>query len=170
MQIATTERLVLRHFTEEDAPFVLRILQSAGFLQYIGDRGVKNLHDAVQYIKDKFLKPYASLGFGMYAIELKEGGIAIGMAGLVKRDHLTHADLGYALLPEYGGQGFAQEAASAVIKFTRETLQLDTLLAIVTPNNRSSIRLLEKLGFKFEKEIIQNDETLLLFKKQLLVT
>lgn len=164
MQIATTQRLIIREFTLADAPFVLQMLQTPGWLQFIGDRGVRNLGDAERYIDVKFLQVYAALGFGMYAVALKESAELIGMAGLVKRDHLAHADLGFALLPEYEGRGIALEAASAVLEFARETLQLDPLLAIVMPENSRSIALLQKLGFVFEQEL-NDDKILLVFKK-----
>jgi|SRR5215213_1669414 len=161
-----TPRLFLTHFTEHDAPFILRILNTPGWLQFIGDRNVKTLEVAQQYTKDKLIAGYAKFGFGMYAVKLKETQDLVGMCGLVKRDTLEHADIGYAFLPEYTGQGYALEAAAAVLKYANQTLGLHPLLAIVTPGNRSSIKLLQKLNFAFQRNIVQNGEELLLFKQQ----
>ena len=166
MIIIETERLLLEHFTEDDAPFVLNILNTPGWLQFIGDRNVKTLEVAQQYTRDKLIGGYAKFGFGMYVVRLKENNEAIGMCGLVKRDHLEHADIGYAFLPEYTGKGYALEAAIAVKQFANQTLGLNPLLAIVTPANSSSIKLLEKLNFVFERKISQNGEELMLFRQQ----
>src|SRR5215207_76743 len=95
MKIIETSRLVINHFTEEDARFILNILNTPGWLQFIGDRGVKTLEVAQQYIKDKLLAGYQKFGFGMYAVRLKDTDETIGMCGLVKRDNLEHPDLGY---------------------------------------------------------------------------
>lgn len=162
----TTPRLLLTHFTEQDAPFILRILNTPGWLQFIGDRNIKNLETAQQYTKEKLIASYTKFGFGMYAVKLKETQELIGMCGLVKRDNLEYADIGYAFLPEFTGQGYAIESAKAVLDYANNTLQLHPLLAIVTPGNASSIRLLDKLNFTFQRSIVQNGDELLLFKQK----
>lgn len=166
MTIAETGRLLIRRFNEADAPFVLRLLNTAGWLRFIGERGVETMADARRYIIEKFAGSYATHGYGMYLVQVKETGVPIGMCGLVKRDSLEHADLGYAFLPEYGGKGYAFEAAVAVMRLATETLKLNPVLAIVTPDNKSSIALLQKLDFLFEKTITDNGEELLLFKNE----
>ena len=166
MTITQTPRLLLTHFTEEDAPFVLRILNTPGWLQFIGDRNVKTLEVAEAYTKEKLIGAYTRFGFGMYAVKLKDTLEIIGMCGLVKRDHLEHADIGYAFLPEFTGQGYAREAATAVMEYANRVLGLQPLLAIVTPTNNSSIRLLEKLNFAFQRRVALNGEELMLFKQR----
>jgi [ribosomal protein S5]-alanine N-acetyltransferase len=165
MQITETPRLLIDHFTEDDAPFVLRILNTPGWIQFIGDRNVRTLEAAEKYTKERFMAGYVKPGFGMYAVRLKETGATVGMCGLLKRDHLEHADIGYALLPEYGGKGYALEAAAAVLEYANNTLQLDPVLAIVTPGNTGSVKLLEKLHFVLQGTSLHNGEELLLFKK-----
>ena len=161
----TTPRLLLTEFTEEDAPFILRILNTPGWLQFIGDRNIKTLESAHQYTKDKLIAGYAKFGFGMYAVKLKETQELIGMCGLVKRDNLEHADIGYAFLPEYTVKVYAIESASAILEYANTTLGLKPILAIVTPGNDSSIRLLEKLDFAFQRNVVNNGEELLLFRQ-----
>jgi RimJ/RimL family protein N-acetyltransferase len=163
--ITETSRLRLTQFTEEDAPFVLQILNTPGWLQFIGDRNVKTLEIAKDYTKEKLIAAYTKFGFGMYAMRLKDTGEIIGMCGLVKRDNLDHADIGYALLPEFSGKGYAREAASAVLKHANEVLKLNPILAIVTPGNNSSIKLLENLQFSLQGNVVHNGTELLLFQQ-----
>jgi [ribosomal protein S5]-alanine N-acetyltransferase len=165
MIITQTPRLLLTHFTETDAPFILRILNTPGWLQFIGDRNVRTLEVAQEYTKDKLISGYTKFGFGMYAVKLKDTGEVIGMCGLVKRDHLEHVDIGYAFLPEFTGQGYAKEAAAAILEYANDTLGLRPVLAIVTPDNSSSIKLLAKLNFAFERSVAVNGEELFLFKQ-----
>ena|SRR5689334_1724544 len=151
MIVLETDRLILRHFNPDDAPFILALLNEPSFLRFIGDKKVRTLDDARQYISNGPIATYAQHGFGLYQVELKEAHTPIGMCGLLKREELPHPDIGFAFLPDFWNKGFAYEAAAAVLKDARERLQLDRLLAIVNPDNESSIRLLEKLGFNFEQ-------------------
>jgi len=143
MKSLETPRLLLRPFAFSDAPFILRLLNEPSFLEHIGDKGVRTLEDARRYLEDGPLASYARHGHGLMAVVSKETREAIGMCGLLKREHLDHPDLGYAFLPEAWGQGYAFEAARAVL----EDAGQDRVLALVSPENGPSIRLLEKLGF-----------------------
>lgn len=156
--ILETERLLLREFTEGDTDFICRLLNSPGWLKNIGSRGIENEDNAREYINSKLRKAYTELGFGFYLIELKQSGESVGMCGLVKREGLDDVDVGFALLPEYEGYGYAYEAASATVEYAANTLLITTLSAITIPTNKSSIKLLEKIGLKFSKMIkIPND-------------
>ena len=159
-----TERLTLREFTEADAPFVLSLLQSPGWLQHIGDRGVYDLDSARGYIR-KLEGSYREFGYGLWLAALKEDGRPIGMCGLLKRPTLPVEDIGYALLPEYAGRGYAEEAARATLQAARSRWGIDRVLAITTHANLRSIRLLWQLGFHLEKSIYMegDEEELLLF-------
>jgi len=150
MRVAQTQRLVLRHLTFEDAGFLCRMLNEPSWLRFIGDRGVRTPQDAQRYIQEKFVALYESDGFGMYLLELKDGGSPIGLCGLVKRDSLPGPDIGFALLTQFEGHGYAFEASKAVMNHAREEIHLTKLLAIVNPDNVGSIRLLERLGFSHE--------------------
>ena len=132
----------------EDAAFLLRLLNEPSWLENIGDRGVRTLADAEDYIRNNIWAAYRSCGFGLYTVQLKSAPSPIGLCGLVKRDFLSSPDLGFALLPEYVGNGYATEAASAVIAYAHATLAIGRLYAIVQPGNARSVSLLERLGFK----------------------
>jgi RimJ/RimL family protein N-acetyltransferase len=152
MNVAQTERLVLRELTLEDAHFILELLNEDGFLRYIGDKGVRHLSDACSYIERGPIDSYRRHGFGLFAACLKTR-TPIGICGLVKRETLADPDLGFAFLARYGSQGYALEAASAVLDFGRRQLKLPRIIAITSPDNTRSSALLQKLGLRFERLI-----------------
>ena len=150
MKVLETDRLILRRLSLEDAEFILRLLNEPSWLQFIGDKGVRSLEDARSYILQGPLEMYSRLGFGLYLVELRNEGLPIGMCGLIKRDSLPDVDIGFAFLPAYWAKGYAYEAASAVMAHGKE-LGLNRIVAITSPDNDSSARLLEKLGLRFEE-------------------
>ncbi len=150
--VLETPRLSLRRFTTADAAFVLRLLNEPSFIQYIGDRGVRTLDDAAGYIERGPVASYRRHGFGLYLVELTDG-TPIGTCGVLKREELDDADLGFSLLPEFWSQGFAFEAAHEVKVYARDMLGLRALAAIVAHGNDASARLLKKLGFSFDRLI-----------------
>ena len=154
MTVLETERLSLRRLTVDDAEFILALLNEPSFLRYIGDKKVRNLDDARQYILNGPVGSYERHGFGLNCVELRESHTPIGMCGLLKRDELPDPDIGFALLPDFWSKGFAFEAAQAVLKDARERLQLQRILAITSLDNEASINLLQRLGFKFD-EVVQ---------------
>jgi RimJ/RimL family protein N-acetyltransferase len=158
MKILETERLLLRRVSSDDAGFILELLNQPSFLRYIGDKGVRTTEDAVRYIETGPVASYERFGFGLYLVELKETGVPIGMCGLLKRDTLPDADVGFAFLPDYWSQGYAFEAASGVMSYGREVLGLKRIVAITSLDNDASIRLLEKIGLKFEGLITPSAE------------
>jgi len=151
--ILETPRLLLRHFSSDDAEFVLRLLNEPSFLRFIGDKGVRNLDDARKYLANGPIASYERNGFGLYLVALQEEGTAIGMCGLIKRDGLPDPDIGFAFLPDYWSRGYAYEAAAAVMTYARETLALNRILAITSLDNEASGRLLEKIGLRFDRII-----------------
>lgn len=153
MQVIETRRLLLRYFRADDAGFIVRLLNEPSFIEYIGDKGVRTVAEANQYLHDGPLASYERFGYGLNMVELKETGEPIGMCGLVRREMLDDADIGYAFLEEYWANGYARESAEAVLNHARETLGIDRIVAIVTPENHSSIKLLEKVGLTFERMI-----------------
>lgn len=150
-----TERLLLRPFTIDDAPFILTLLNEPSFLQYIGDKKVRNLDDARQYLSNGPIASYQRNGFGLGLVELKEPQTSIGMCGLLKRDELPDPDIGFAFLPDFWNKGFAFEAATAIMTDARQRLKIGRMLAIVNPDNYASMKLLERLGLKFERMLDQ---------------
>ncbi len=165
VMIINTHRLFLREFTEDDADFIVALLNSPAWLQFIGDRGVKTSEDARRFISEKYIPSYRTNGFGLYAVILKEGNIPVGMCGLIKRETLEDIDIGFAFLPEYISKGYGFEAATAVLKYGLDVLKIKRIVAITIPTNLSSINLLKKLGMKFEKTFfMQGDkDELMLF-------
>jgi RimJ/RimL family protein N-acetyltransferase len=161
--IVTTERLVLRAFDSNDHAFIIQLLNSEGWLQYIGNRNITGEKQAITYINDVLRASYLKNGYGLYLAELKDGNVPVGICGFVKRDLLPHADLGFAFLPAYHGTGLAYESASAVLNFGFSKLAFEKVAAITKPSNERSVKLLEKLGFCYERDIIQNEELLMLF-------
>lgn len=163
MAVIETERLALRELTLDDAPFILGLLNDRDFIRHIGDKGVRSLEDARRYLRDGPLASYARFGYGLWLAERRADGAALGMCGLVRRDTLPHADIGYALLPAYRAAGYASEAAAAVKDHAFGALGLPRLLAIVSPANPGSARVLEKIGLRGEGRIGQGGEELLLY-------
>jgi RimJ/RimL family protein N-acetyltransferase len=143
-----TPRLQLREVALADAAFVLALLNDPSWLENIGDRGVRSEADAERYISDTLRGPYRRLGYGLYAVQRRSADGPIGICGLVKREFLPAPDLGFALLPGFVGQGYASEAARAVIAYAHGTLGIEQLYAIVQHDNQRSVRLLERLGFR----------------------
>ena len=149
-----TARLALRELAIDDAPFVLQLLNDPSFLRYIGDRGVRNLEEAQRYIVKGMVRSYERHGFGLWLVELREDGHRpIGLCGLVSREGLPAPDIGFALLPDWWSQGLALEAATAVMEHARRVVGLARVLAIASLQNESSVRLLNRLGFRFDSEI-----------------
>jgi len=153
MCVARTDRLVLRHYREEDAPTLLAQLNDPAFHRYIGDRGVRTLDEARRYLEERIAASYARHGFGMYLVEL-EDGTPVGMTGLVRRDGLDDADLGFAFLPDHRRRGFALEASRVVLKLARRRFGLGRVVAITSMDNAASARLLARLGFAFERLVV----------------
>ncbi len=165
MKIIETTRLVITELSAADAPFILSLTNSPGWLEYIGDRGIKTIEDAENYINSGPVASYAEHGHGLYLVSLKEDNTPVGICGLLQRSALPDKDIGFALLPDYTGNGYALEAATAVVNYSRQHLGIQRIAAITLPGNTRSIRLLGALGLSFEKMIqLQADkEELMLF-------
>jgi len=149
-QVLQTPRLQLRKVAMRDGSFFLKLLNEPSWKENIGDRGVRSLEDAQRYIHDNVWAQYQAHGFGMYAVDLKSTGLPIGICGLVKREFLSIPDLGFALLPDYVGRGYAAEAAAGVLSHARKDLGITRLYAIAKRGNERSLRLLDRLGFRYE--------------------
>jgi len=152
-----SERLMLRELTPADAPFILELLNDGDFHRYIGDRGLRTLGDAEEYIQQGPAVSYARHGHGLYLVTRREDGASLGICGLIRRDTLPCEDIGYAFLPAWRGQGYAIEAARAALQDGRERLGVNRVVAIVTPGNERSVRLLAKLGLSQCKRVRLGD-------------
>ena len=153
MNTLETERLSLQHLTAGDAEFLIELLNDHSFIRNIGDRGVRTVQDAHAYVQNGPAASYAKHGFGLDLVILKDTGEPIGICGLIKRPTLDDVDIGYAFLPRYWSKGYAVEAASAVKQYAQAVIGLKRLVAIVDTLNLGSIRVLEKIGFTFEKMV-----------------
>jgi len=159
METLQTERLLIRQFAEEDAEFILELLNDPSFIQHIGDRNVRTVEDSCTYIR-KIMAGYAKNGFGLCLVILKETGKSIGMCGLIKRDALEDVDIGYAFLPKFWSKGYAMESVHEMMNYAKGKIGLKRIVAIVDPKNQGSIRVLEKSGFGFEKMIRLPEDTI----------
>jgi len=148
--VLETERLVLRRQTTADAAFMFELMTDPSWIQNIGDRGLKNVEDARDFIVRVALASYDRFGFGFFVVEQKDGGVPIGICGLAKRDFMDDIDIGYALLPAFWGKGYAYEAAAGVMRYARSELGLGRIVAVISPDNESSAKLLGKLGMRDE--------------------
>lgn len=153
MKVLETDRLLLRRLSIDDAEFMLGHLNDPSFHRHIGDRGVRTVEQARQYLVDRVMASYERFGFGIYVVELKESREQIGTCGLVKRDGMEDVEVGFALLPQFWSKGYAVEAAQAVMDYAYKELGLHRIVAIVNPGNDRSFKLLEKIGLKFERMI-----------------
>ncbi len=153
MTVIESERLVLREFQHGDAEFILELLNEAAFLRFIGDKGVRTLADARDYLLKGPIESYRRFGFGLYRASLRENGTPIGMCGLVKREGLADVDVGFALQARYWSRGYAVEAAAAVLDHGKRILNLGRIVAIAHPDNQASIAVLEKIGLRFERMV-----------------
>lgn len=153
MIVLETERLTLRQLTVDDAAFIRELLNEPGFRRNIGDRGVRSMKDASEYLTEGPMQSYQEHGFGLLRVDLKETGAPIGICGLLKRASLDDVDIGFAFLERYWARGYGHESAAAVMDQGRRELGLRRIVAITQPHNAGSIRILEKLGLRFEKMI-----------------
>jgi ribosomal-protein-alanine N-acetyltransferase len=153
MIIAQTPRLALRLLSPDDAPFILELLTDPAFRANVGDRGVHDLSSAARYIDEGPGASYAQFGFCMYAVQQKDSARVFGLCGLLRRDSHPDVEIGFAMLPIGRGQGYAAEAAAAALRLGIERFRLERLVAITAPDNQGSIRILERLGFRFERMV-----------------
>ena len=167
MTTLETDRLILRRLNLDDAQFILTLLNEPSFLRYIGDKQVRNVEGARQYILNGPVASYERHGFGLGLVELRESHTPIGICGILKREELPDPDIGFALLPDFWSKGFAFEAATAVLQDARERLRVERVLAITSLDNDASIKLLERLGFSFQRVIAlsQSGEQVKLFQR-----
>ena len=161
-EILETNRLSLREFDLNDSEFIINLVNSPNWLEFIGDKNVKTTEDAINYLENGPIKSYKENGFGLWLVQLKDSNIPIGMCGLVNRETLKNIDIGFAMLPDYSGLGYGFEIANATMNYAKNSLGLDKIIAITDSNNIASINLLNKIGLYFEKtlKLSENDSVL----------
>lgn len=163
--VIETERLILRKFTLDDAAFMLELLNTSAWLRFIGDRGVRTIEEAEQYLLNGNIKSYQEYGFGFYVVVVKETNESIGICGIKKREELDDIDIGFGFFPQFVGKGYGYEAASATLDYAINILKIKRIVAIVDPENAASISLIKKIGLQFEKmvQLSRKDIELMLF-------
>ena len=152
MMILETERLRLRQFEKSDAPFIIDLVNSPGWLEYIGDRNIRTEEQALVYLENGPIRSYRVNGYGLWMVERKEDEMPVGMCGIVNRPMMNTPDIGFAFLPSYMGTGYAFEIARATLEFANLQLEIPVISAITVPKNVKSIRLIAKLGLTFIRE------------------
>jgi RimJ/RimL family protein N-acetyltransferase len=152
-RLMETKRLHIRELCLDDSSFIIELLNQASFIRNIGDKMVRTQADAIKYLNEGPMASYKRHGFGLNAVLIKGSTTPIGMCGLLKRDELSNPDLGYAFLPTFCGQGYALEAATAVLHDGKTRHGLSTVLAVTLPDNLRSQALLIKLGFHLKEQI-----------------
>lgn len=164
-----TERLTLRRVTLDDAALMLAIWNDPAFMRHVGDRGIRTIEEAETALKEGAFKLYDAYGYGPYCMSRKRDGALIGICGLFRRENLADPDIGFGVLPDYCGKGYAGEAAQAVVAHARNDLGIESLTAIVSPENVASIGLIEKLGLRFDRGITMpgDDDEISLYRMQL---
>jgi RimJ/RimL family protein N-acetyltransferase len=164
--ILETEKIKLRELTMDDTSFIIELVNSPGWLKYIGNRNIKTIEQATTYLENGPIKSYRENGFGLWLVETRDDKNPIGMCGLLRRDYLDHPDIGFAFLPECLGKGFGFEASAATLALAKDKLKLPVICAITMPSNNASIKLLEKIGLKFMKQVSPpgSQEELLLYQ------
>jgi len=159
------KRLQLRQLTELDTDFVIELVNDPMWLNHIGDRNVHTTQQALSFIQQGPLSSYQDNGFGLYVFESLPSFKPMGLCGLLQRDFLAHPDIGYAILPQFRGQGLTFEACQSVLEHDLAQLKFDTLHAMISPENQPSIRLIERLGFHYSKQLNYNEKKTLLYSR-----
>ncbi|MEY4539140.1 MAG: hypothetical protein RLZZ306_897 [Bacteroidota bacterium] len=163
--VIETQRLIIRKFTVDDAVFMLELLNTPDWLRFIGDRNIRTLEQAEQYLLNGYMKSYKDYGFGFYVVIIKETQELIGICGIVKREGLEDVDIGFAFFQQFMGKGYGYESATAVLNYALNDLKIKRIVAIVDPENVVSIALIKKIGLQFEKmiQVSPKDIELMLF-------
>ena len=151
--ILETERLVLEELSTGDEQFIFELMNSPGWIKHIGDRGIKTLKDAINYMNSRLIASYRVNGYGLFKVVLKDSSTPIGLCGLVNRSTLEYPDIGFAFLPDQSGKGYGYESASSILDYAKEVLGIEKVVAITSAENTKSQSLLEKIGLKFDKII-----------------
>ena len=158
MKTYETERLIIKPTNTEDAKFIFEIMNTPKYHKYIGDRNIRTLEDAENYITQKMMPQYEKMGFGNFTVTLKSDGSKIGFCGIYVRPSLETPDIGFAFFEEYEGKGYAYEASSLLKQLAKDEFGLKKLSGITVEYNHSSRKLLEKLGLKFQKKFFMEGD------------
>ena len=165
-KIFETERLLLRPTNGDDAAFILELLNTPKWLHFIGDRNVKSLEDARDYINNKILPQFRQQGYGNYTVTRKSDGLKVGSCGLYNREGVDGVDIGFGFLPAYEKKGYGFESALKIKDMGINYFKLKQISAITNKENKASRDLLTKLGLQYVKviQLPDSDEKLMLYR------
>jgi [ribosomal protein S5]-alanine N-acetyltransferase len=155
-QIITTERIILNPLSENDKEFIINLVNTDGWIKFIGDKKIHSNEEAIAYIQ----KINNNQNYRYWTVKVKDSNLPIGLITLIKRDYLEHLDIGFAFLPEFYNKGYGYESAKAVLSHLANYPQYTEILAETLPENSISIKLIDKLGLKFKSEMEIDNEVL----------
>jgi RimJ/RimL family protein N-acetyltransferase len=153
MTVLETKRLLLSRFSYDDCEFIHELVNEHSFKRFIGDKNVNSLDDARRYLREGPITMYDKFGYGLFLVNLRGAARAAGICGLVKREAFDDPDIGFAFLERYRGNGYATESATAVLAHGFEVLNLQRIIALADVGNENSVRLLQRLGFVYERKV-----------------
>ena len=155
----------MRWLTLNDAELMLAVWNDPAFIKYVGDRGVYTLDQAHDALESGAFQLYENYGYGPFRLTLRENGQVVGVCGLFRREGYDDPDIGWSVLPEFSGKGFAYEAASAVLAYAWQEVGLSRVTAFIDVKNTPSIGLARKLGLRFERmaRLVGDDEDVCLY-------
>lgn len=151
-----TDRLIIRPFTIDDLDAAYAMNLDPEVSQYTGDGGIVSREEMERRIVEDVLGDYAKYGYGRLAVELKSEKKFIGFTGLKYLADMDEVDLGYRFMKRYWGMGIATESGKASMDLGFNKLGLDRIIAMVLPENVGSIKVLEKLHFNYEKDVVED--------------
>jgi ribosomal-protein-alanine N-acetyltransferase len=151
--VIETDRLTLTRLSYDDCAFIVELVNEPSFKRFIGDKKVKSEDDARTYLEDGPIGSYERFGFGLFLVSPKDTGVPAGINGLVRRPEFDDPDIGFAFLERFRGRGYALESSVAVLEYGFDTLGLERVTAMADPRNERSIRLIEKLGMRYERKV-----------------
>jgi len=158
--IYKTINLTLNPLGLHDACFIYKLLNTEGWIKFIGNRNINNNADAIEYINRVLNNK--SLKYWVVRTNIEE--TTIGIITLIKREYLNYHDIGFAFLPSHSGKVYAFEASSCVLIDLLNTTSYQTLLATTLQENTASIKLLKKLGFSYYETITNEGKQLLVYQ------
>jgi RimJ/RimL family protein N-acetyltransferase len=158
MIVLETERLQLCRLSFDYCEFIVELVNEPSFKRYIGDKNVNSQDEARRYLREGPIGNYEQFGYGLFLVNLRDTETPAGICGLVRREEFEDPDIGFAFLKRYRENGYASESAKAVLEYGFETLELRRIIALADPDNEPSLRLLEKLGFAYEREVRMSED------------
>ncbi|HEY8562006.1 MAG TPA: GNAT family N-acetyltransferase [Pyrinomonadaceae bacterium] len=154
MKITETPRLILRQFTPEDAARNYEIYTDPDNMKFLG-KMPESIEFERYHLQRHIDNYYKARGFGLWAVVLKETGALIGRCGLILQpvEGEEVIEVSYLIDNPFWGKGYAPEAARACLRLGFEKYEFASIVAMINPENTASVRVAEKIGMRYEKEV-----------------